>query len=127
MRVFRRRHTLRLAALLAFAMQVVLAFAQTHTHSYGFAGSQALAQRAITYGMCRVDAAHRCPPPAPHDDHGQCSICGALSLAGSALLYAPPALPLVHAPMGAPPPVRAVALVRGVSTVHFQARAPPRV
>ncbi len=125
MRVFRRRQTLRIAALLALAMQVVLAFAQTHTHSYGFAGSRVLAQRAITFGMCRADAAHPCPP-APHDDHEQCSICGALSLAGSALLYAPLALPLVHAPMGAPPPVRAVALVQGVSTVHFQARAPPR-
>ncbi len=125
MRVFRRRRTLRSLALLALAMQAVLAFAQTHTHSYGFAAAQSLAQRAITSGMCRAAAERPCPPSAPHDDHGQCSICGALSLAGAALPQTPPPLPLIHAPLAAPPPTSAVALVEGVSSVHFWARAPP--
>jgi len=115
-----------LLTLLAIAMQVVLAFAETHSHTYAAAGTQALAQRAITYGMCRVDAERPCPPPPLHDDHGQCAICGALSLAGSALLQVAPPLPLTHVPIGVPPPIRAAALVEGVSTVHFQARAPPR-
>ncbi len=123
MRVFRRRRTLGLVALLAIALQGVLALAQTHTHTYGFARGEGLAQRAITHGMCRADAAHKCPPSAPHDDH--CSICGALSLAGAALPQTPPPLPLIHAPLGAPPPIRAAALVEDISTVHFQARAPP--
>jgi hypothetical protein len=125
MRVFRRRQTLGLVALLALAMQVVLAFAETHTHTYGFAHAEGLAHRAITYGMCRADLGRPCPPPAQHDDHGQCSICGALSLAGAALPQAPPPLPLGLVPLGTPLAIPAVALVQGISTVHFQARAPP--
>jgi hypothetical protein len=124
MRVLRHRHTLGLIALLALAMQAVLALAHTHTHRVT-AGSE-LATRAITYGMCRVGAERQCPPPAPHDDHAKCPLCWSMSLASAAVPTAPPAIALIHPRVEAPLPVRIAARVQGVSSVQFQARAPPR-
>jgi hypothetical protein len=124
MRVLRQRHTLGLVTLLALAMQVVLALANTHTHKVSAAGQ--LATRAITYGMCRVDAERPCPPPAPHDDHSKCPLCWAMGLASAAVLSAPPAIPLIHSRLALPPPVRTAAATLRISTVQFQARAPPR-
>jgi len=80
MRVFRRRSSLGFLVLLAFAMQAVLAFAQTHTHAHSFAVAGKLATRALTYGACSPRAQHPCPPSAPHDD-GNCPVCGAVTLA----------------------------------------------
>lgn len=124
MRVLRHRHTLGLVALLALAMQALLALAHTHAHGHAIAGADGLAKRAITYGICRVDE-RPCPPSAPHDDHTRCPLCWSMSLASAAVLHAPPALPLSHPRIAAPPPMRAAALVVGAPTVHFQARAPP--
>jgi len=126
MRILRHRHTLGIVALLALAMQAVLALAQTHTHTYARAGSDDLAKRAITYGLCRADAQRPCPAPARHDDHSKCPLCWSMSVASTAVLSAPPAIPLVNPRIEPPPPVRMAARVQGLSTVHFQARAPPR-
>jgi hypothetical protein len=133
MQVFRRRRMLRCAALLALAMQALLAFAQTHTHthshtySFSFAGADALPKRAMTYGMCPESAEHACPAPAPHDDHGTCTLCVLISLASAAVVNAPPTVALIRLPIETPPPVRTAEAAPSVSTVHFQARAPPSV
>ncbi len=125
MRVLRRRNSLGLVGLLALAMQAALVLAQTHVHTYIATASEGLAQRAVTYGMCRVQAERPCSPQAPHDDHGKCPICVSLSLASAAVLDAPPVIPLPALKFAMLAPVRAAESVRGVSSVHFQARAPP--
>jgi hypothetical protein len=125
MRVFRRRFSLGFLALLAFAMQAVLAFAQTHSHAHSQAVAGQLATRAITYGACAVRAQHPCPPSAPHDDPSNCPICWSVSLATAAIINQPPAVLAPPARLAAPEPARAVHVLGGDDSVHFQARAPP--
>jgi hypothetical protein len=131
MRILRHRHTLAFITLLAFAMQGVIALAHTHVHT-GAPGPLAaasvqkggLATRAITYGLCRPDAARPCPPPAEHDDHN-CPICWSVNLAGTAVFGVPPAVPLLKAPKAVPAPLRIAALLLDAARIHFRARAPP--
>jgi hypothetical protein len=126
MRVLRRRFSLGLLALLAVAMQMVLAFADTHAHAHSpIAGK--LATRAITYGACAVRAQHPCPPTTPHDDRGNCPICWSVNLASTAILQQPPALPVPPARFVVPPPAPALPVLAGDKSVNFQARAPPVV
>jgi hypothetical protein len=75
--------------------------------------------------MCRADAGRACPAPAPHDDHGKCPLCWSMSLASTAVLQTPPAVPLRLQRFAPPPPMRASMPPRAPATVHFQARAPP--
>jgi hypothetical protein len=126
MRILRHRHTLGIVALLALAMQAVLALAQTHTHTYARAGADDLAKRAITYGLCRADVQRPCPMPARHDNHSKCPLCSAIGLASAAVLSAPPAIPMVNPRLQLPPPLRIAEATHSISSVHFQARAPPR-
>lgn len=125
MRFFRRRSNPVFLALLAFAMQLGLALAQTHFHSDA-AGQRSWA-KSLAASFCRANALRSCPAPAPApaNDHSTCPICQAVSLASLSVLQAPPALPPTPARMGTPRPARAVASLHGADTVHFQARAPP--
>ena len=125
MRVFRRRSSLGFLVLLAFAMQAVLAFAGTHTHTHSPIVTGKLATRAITFGACAVRAQHPCPPSAPHDDPGNCPICWSVSLATAAILQQPPAVLTPPSRFATPEPVRIVYVLVGDGSVHFQARAPP--
>ena len=125
MRVFRRRSSLGFLALLAIAMQAVLAFAQTHSHAHSQAVARQLATRAITYGACIPRAQHPCSPSAPHDDPSNCQICWSVSLATAAIINQPPAVLAPPARFAAPEPARAVHVLGGGDSVHFQARAPP--
>jgi len=125
MRVFRRRHSLGLVALLALALQAALAFGHTHTHSYAVSVAEGLAQRAVTYGMCRAEVEGPCAPLAPHDDHAKCPICWSISLVSAAVLDAPPAIPLRQPEVVMLALARAAVPVRGVSSVHFQAARHP--
>jgi hypothetical protein len=126
MRVFRRRHSLGLVALLALALQAALALAHVHVHAYPASASEGIAQRAITYGMCRAGTERTCPPQAPHDDHGKCSICLALGLASAAVLGAPPVLALPAPEFALLARDHRAQVVREALSVHFQARAPPQ-
>ena len=124
MRFFRRRSSLGFLALLAVAMQAVLAFAETHAHSHAQA----------------VRASSRCGPslsaPAPrapstlallqlHTTTRQLSGLRAVNLATAAILNQPPVVLTPPARFPAPAPVRVVHAVGGDDSVHFQARAPP--
>jgi hypothetical protein len=123
MRFFRRRSSLGFLALLAVAMQAVLAFAETHVHSQAVVDK--LATRAVTYGACAPRALHPCAPSTPHDDRGNCPVCGAVNLATAAILDQPPAVLTPPARFPAPALVRVIHAVGGDDSVHFQARAPP--
>jgi Family of unknown function (DUF6153) len=123
MRAFRRHTHLGFFVLLAFALQVALAFAQTHAHTHSAVSMRDLAARAITYGMCLPG--EECPTPAHHDEHG-CQTCASASLASSAVLPGPPAL-ATPVPFG-PPALQAArsATIRATVSAPFDARAPPR-
>ena len=124
MRFFRRRSSPGFLALLACAMQLGLALAQTHFHSH--ATGQRMWAKSLAAGFCHANAHRSCPAPAPaHDHRPTCPICQAVSLANLSVLQAPPALPPTPARVALPPPQRAIASLHGAETVHFQARAPP--
>ena len=125
MRFFRRRSSLGFLALLAVAMQAVLACAETHAHVHSQAVVGKLATRAVTYGACAPRALHPCAPSTPHDDRGNCPVCGAVNLATAAILDQPPAVLTPPARVPAPAPIRVIQAVGGDDSVHFQARAPP--
>lgn len=127
MRFFRRRSSPGFLALLALAMQLGLALAQTHFHSDA-AGQRSWA-KSVAAGFCRANAHHSCPAPAhtPSDHRPACPICQAVNLASLSVLQAPPAMPPTPARLALPRAQRAVASLHGAETVHFQARAPPIV
>jgi len=125
MRVLRHRRYLGCLAIFVFAMQVVLAFAQTHTHSVPRPGLDRLAMRAITYGMCRPSTDNPCPAPARNDDHGTCKLCWSMAMASTGVLQVPPVILPRQTVVAAPRPLRVGALVDGEPYRHFQARAPP--
>lgn len=125
MRVLRHRTYLGCFAVFVFAMQLVLAFAQTHTHSLARTGLDRLASRAITYGMCRPNTEKPCPAPARRDDHSKCQLCVSMAMASTGVLQAPPVILPRQPVIAVPGPVRAVALVDDAPFRHFQARAPP--
>lgn len=124
MRVLRQRQTLGCVALLALAMQAVLAFAHTHSHATSLPRADSLAARAITYGMCRAGAEQPCAP-VPHDDHGKCSLCWSMSHAAAGVIGAPPTASLPHCAEPMLSPARAAAPRQAWTSIQFQARAPP--
>src|SRR4051812_20935800 len=105
-------------ALVAIALQFVLAFGHVHHDAYSHATEIA----ALT-----ADGSHSSQPsnPAAPTDHDYCAICTVLSLLSGAQGATPPALP-------APAATAAVAVVAEPETIRaadtdpaFQSRAPP--
>jgi hypothetical protein len=134
MRTLRHRPTLTLMALLAFALQAVVAFSHTHSHVPGsFAAAQVKSQvrtvaaRAMTYGHCRTAAPCTAPAHDQNHDERNCPVCWSASLASAALLGAPPALELPDAARGAPAPQPVAPQCCEARSALFQARAPPIV
>lgn len=126
MRVLRHRHLLGCFAILVLAMQGLMAFAHTHTHSpKAHTGLGQLAARAITYGMCRPGQTKPCTPTAPHKDHGDCAVCWSMAMAGAGMVPEPLAVLPNHSAAVVVSPVRITGLSDGKPHGHFQARAPP--
>lgn len=103
-------------ALVALALQLVLAFGHVHTGALGHAPEIA----ALT-----TDAANAGRPQKPASHRDYCAICVVLSLLSGAQGATTPALPV-------PVATAAVALLIEPGTVHtaalrpaFQSRAPP--
>jgi hypothetical protein len=132
MRALRRRPALLCLALLALAMQAMLAFAQTHAHTHARLhtgtgiGTADLQSRAITYGACAAASERPCPAPARHNDDGQCDACWLIALAGSAVLQPPVSLPLLAQPYAPPQPIPTILVLRRDAAAPFHARGPPR-
>ena len=118
MQLLRRHQSLVWLALFALCAQLVLSFGHVHLH---------LAQHhadAATPGTCATHAQSPCPKPSDDDD-AHCAICWTLSIAGTLVLPAPPAIDI---PSLEPFPVErplSVGSLWGKETVHFQARGPP--
>jgi hypothetical protein len=79
-------------ALIALALQIVLAF--DHVHLHGVAQDLAHDLRATSgQSVALTQAKSRTPAPNPADDEGYCPICASIFLASSAFAPAPPPLP----------------------------------
>ncbi len=106
-------------ALVAVALQLILAFGHVHRDAYAHASEVA----ALT-----ADGSGSSQPanPAAPSDHDYCAVCAVLSLLSGAQGASAPALPV-------PMAIVAVAVVAEPDTIHaaelrpaFQSRAPPR-
>lgn len=129
MRFFRRQSSPGLVALLAVAMQAALILAQAHVHAHRHvaAGAHGWATGAATMACRAIVRPQGCNPVVPHDHRHDCAMCWSLAAAGTGLLP-PPAAAAVETPrFVALPPLRVAAAPPGRDTLHFQARAPPRV
>jgi hypothetical protein len=124
MRALRRRPALVCLALLALAMQAMLAFAQTHAHTHARRTAD-LESRALTFGACAATSELPCPVPV-RDDDSQCEACSLIALAGSAVLEPPASLPLLAQPYAPLQPARTVGVLGRDAAAPFQARGPPR-
>lgn len=111
-------------ALIALAMQFVLAFGHNHFGHHGD-GLSAAAKLVAGYSSS--------PPAGPDRDDGDglaadgCAICATLALAATAVAAAPPllALPTPVTISQQPSPLAAVPTT--ASTAAFRSRAPPRL
>jgi hypothetical protein len=128
MRALRRRPALLCLALLALAMQAMLAFAQTHAHTHAHVRTRAagLESRAITFGACIAASERVCPAPVRHNDDDHCHACSLIALAGSAVFGPPASLLLLAQPYAPLQPIRTVLALRRDAAAPFQARGPPR-
>jgi hypothetical protein len=81
-----RRHGAVLA-LIALALQIVLAFGHVHLHAVAQNPHATSAQRAAL-----ADTKSHAPAQIPADNDDYCAICASISLASSAFAPAPPQL-----------------------------------
>jgi hypothetical protein len=131
MRALRRRPALLCLALLALAMQAMLAFVQTHAHTHAHmrpgtvAGTIDLESRAVTFGACAATSELPCPAPVREED-SQCEACSLIALAGSAVLQPPTSLPVLAQPYALLQPIPTILAPRRDAAAPFHARGPPR-
>jgi hypothetical protein len=119
MQSFRRHQSFIWLALFALSAQLVLTFGHVHLHA-----TQNHQTDVATTGTCGPDAQSPCPKQSD-DDESHCPICQVISIAGTLVLPAPPAIDLrPQEPVSVEPP-RSVGSLCGEETVQFQARAPP--
>jgi hypothetical protein len=83
-----RRHGAVLA-LIALALQIVVAFGHVHLHALAPSPHATSAQRAVL-----ADNKSHTPAQIPADNDDYCAICASIFLASSAFAPAPPPLPL---------------------------------
>ncbi len=111
-------------ALMALALQLVLAFGHNHFGHHGD-GLGATARLVAGYSSS--------PPAGPDRDDGDglagdgCAICATLALAAAGAAAAPPLLALPTPITISPPPSALTAAPTTAATAAFRSRAPPRL
>jgi hypothetical protein len=109
-------------ALFALAVQFVAAFGHIHKEDFARIPSPGSAAFLAT----AAEGGRQVPVPPSHDDHDLvCSICASISLAGTLLLPAPPAILVLLMPAETLIPAPAATIARNEERRGFQARAPP--
>jgi hypothetical protein len=109
-------------ALIALALQIVLAFdhVHVHVHVHGLAPtSSATAAQSVAFAQTKA------PAPTPIEDDGYCAICASIFLASSASAPTPPQLPLPANFDRVELSFNAVAAVAQRQHLAFRSRAPP--
>jgi hypothetical protein len=108
-------------ALLALAVQLIVAFGHIHRDDiYGFARTAAAIAAPVPGGSQPLPS----DPPAKHGDD-YCAICATVSLLGNSFAAAAPALPLPAASHAIERFDRVAAIFIAPRRAAFQSRAPP--
>jgi hypothetical protein len=118
MRCFRTRPSFAWLALITLALHGALSFGHVHLD-----GIEQEAPAADAAQACEAPSHQQCPPPAHHSD--TCAICWKMTIAGSAVIPAPPAIPVASVAHAIHAPDRDASLVAASVPSHFHARGPP--
>jgi len=114
---FRRERRFVWVALIALVAQFTLSFGHVHIHSI-----ERMADAAASSSCVGPHAA--CP--SHHDDNdAHCSVCWALSIAGSSIVPTPAAFIIPLDKDGPDGPKPSIGTFADKGSVQFQARAPP--
>jgi hypothetical protein len=107
-------------ALIALALQIVLAFDHIHLHGLAQNPHAAITQRTVT-----AQTVSQAPAQNPGDDEDYCLICASIFLASSAFAPAPPQLPLPATFQRVEHSFNAAHALAERQRPGFQSRAPP--
>lgn len=107
-------------ALIALALQIVLAF--DHVHLHGVAQN---APAAITHSVGLADKNSQTPAPIRGDNDDYCPVCASIFLASSAFAPAPPQLPLPAIFQRVEHSFDAARPLAELLRLAFRSRAPP--
>jgi hypothetical protein len=114
-----RRHGAVLA-LIALALQVVLAFGHVHLHAVAQNPHATSAQRAAL-----ADTKSHAPVQIPADNDDYCAVCASISLASSAFAPAPPQLLLPANFQRVEHSLKSARPLADSLRLAFRSRAPP--
>jgi hypothetical protein len=109
-------------ALIALALQIVLAFDHVHLHNVA-----QNAPAAITHSVSLADRNSQTPAPIRGDKDDYCPVCASIFLASSAFAPPPPQLPLPAKFQRVEHSFNAASTVVESQRLAFRSRAPPTV
>jgi hypothetical protein len=115
-----KRHGIVLA-LLALALQMVIAFDHVHLRGLAQQATATIAQRTVAHANSQKPL----QIPGDHDDY--CAACASIFLASTAFTPSPPLLPLPAAFARIEHHFNAVAALTERQHLAFRSRAPPTV
>jgi hypothetical protein len=115
-----RRHGVVLA-LLALALQMVVAFDHVHLRGLTHHATVKVAQRTV------AQANSQTPRQIPGDNDDYCAACASIFLASTAFAPAPPLLPLPADFARVEHHFNAVAALSARQSLAFRSRAPPAI
>ncbi|MGN6749503.1 MAG: hypothetical protein ACTHJS_13005 [Xanthobacteraceae bacterium] len=115
-----KRHGIVLA-LLALAVQMIVAFGHAHLRGSAQQATAAIAQRTAAVANSQT------PLHIPADNDDYCAACASIFLASTAFTPAPPLLPLPAVSARAEHNCNAVAALTQRQYLAFRSRAPPAV
>jgi hypothetical protein len=107
-------------ALIALALQIVLAF--NHVHLHGLAQNSPAATMRHT---AMAQTAPQTPAQNPADDNDYCAVCASIFLASSSFAPAPPQLPMPTSFQRVEHSFHAIRLFADPPQLAFRSRAPP--
>jgi hypothetical protein len=107
-------------ALIAVALQIVLAFGHVH-----LAGLVQTSHVAIAQRVAKSQTLPQAPAQSPSDDDRYCAICASIFLASTALTPPPPQLPLPANFQSVEHSPYAIASLCERPRLAFRSRAPP--
>jgi hypothetical protein len=107
-------------ALIALALQIVVAFGHVHLH-----GVAQNAPAAITHSVGLADKNSQTPAPIHGDNDEYCAVCASIFLASSAFAPTPPQLPLPAKFQRVEHSFNAASTVVESQRLAFRSRAPP--
>jgi hypothetical protein len=115
----RHKRHVAVLALIALALQIVIAFDHVHLRGVAQHAGVAVAQRGVAH------APSQAPTPSPGENDDYCAACASIFLASTAFVPIPPPLPLPAAFDRVEHGFVAAAALPQRQQLGFRSRAPP--